>query len=121
MINGCHKKISALVPPAVIARYLEIRTYQAHGGYSAEAHDNARTYEPHLLAQKAYAGILLGGKRIAVTRRTALEYICYVNILASDIDRVEIAVEQLTRAPNERNALKVLLLARCLTHKHEPG
>ena len=59
MVNSRHEKIPALVPLAVVARYFKIGTDEPHGGDPTKTYDDSRTDKPYLLAQKAYAGILL--------------------------------------------------------------
>ena len=53
--------------------------------------------------------------------RTALEYVGDVYILTLYINGVKITVEKLTGTPDKGYALKVLLLAGRLAHKHERG
>ena len=72
MIYGANGKGAALKPYAVLGGDAEIRLYQPHCRYSAEADDKLRRNGANLLAQVLYAEILLLRLRVAVFGRAAL-------------------------------------------------
>ena len=74
-----------------------------------ERDDHLRLDDVDLLKQKRLARldfVLLG---IAVARRTALDDVGDINVLALEIDRFDDLRQQLTGTPDERNALNVFV------------
>lgn len=67
--------------------------------------------QPDLLTQITDAGILLGGQRVTVMRRAALENVGNVHRLARNAHRVQVSVQQFSRRTHKRNAGLVLLAA----------
>lgn len=103
MIYGANGKGAALKPYTVLGGDAEIRLYQPHCRYSAEADDELRRNGANLLAQVLYAEILLLRLRVAVFGRAALQHICYVDFLARDADGYEIFIKKLARRTDKRN------------------
>ena len=107
---------------AVLARDFHIGLDDAHRRDAAEADDDFRADQRHLVAQPADAGLLLLGQRVAVLRRAAFDDVRDVDVhFAVQIDGGEHLVEQLSAAADERLALQVLVFARALADEHDLG
>ena len=96
-----------------------VRMDQAHGGDAAEADDDLRADQLHLLPEVPDAGVLLLGKRVPVAGRTAFENVRDVDLVTRDADGLEVLVEQLSRRADERDPGPVLLLARRFPDEHQ--
>lgn len=94
---------------------------QILGGDSANGEDDFGLNQLNLPLQKGMAGSYFLGLRIAITGRSAFEDIGDVNLLALQTDGAQHFVEQLPGDANERLALQVLVLPRCLTNQQPVG
>src|SRR5262245_17639423 len=86
-----------------------------------ERADHLRLDQLHLALQVGTAGVDLLGLGIAIAGRTALEDVGDEDVLATHADPLEQFAEEAARAPDEREALAILLRARRLAHEHEVG
>src|SRR5262245_2519385 len=83
------------------------RAQQRARGERAERDDHLRLDGVDLLEQERFAGLDLVLLRIAIARRTALDDVRDVDILAPQPDRLDDLREQLARGADERKALDV--------------
>src|SRR5205814_8942752 len=74
----------------------------------------------HLLFELRRAGLRLGGLRIPVSRRTALEDVGDEDVAAREADPTQQLVEELARCADEGLALQVLVLTGRLPDDHDP-
>src|SRR5262245_33028526 len=86
-----------------------------------ERDDHLRADDVDLLEEKRLAGfdlVLLG---VAVLRRTALDDVRNVDVVAPEPDRLDDLRQQLAGAADERLALDVFVAARRLADEHQVG
>jgi hypothetical protein len=87
-----------------------------------ERHDDAWTDQRDLPVEKGLARDDLVGLRIAIVRRTALHDVRDVDVVAAKAHALRDDVgEEHAGAPDERDALAVLVLARSFTDEHQVG
>ncbi len=101
------------------ARDPERAAGQQGRGEAPERRDDAGLDELELPVEVWLARRDLGGQRIAVARRAALEHGCEVRVVEREPDGPEQPLEQLARTPGERPAVAVLVEARRLAHEDE--
>ena len=75
---------------------------QQFGRKIAESADYQRFYDRNLLLKKNTANLDLRSLGIAVIRRSALQNICDVNILAAESDSRQQLFQQFSSLPDER-------------------
>ena len=74
--------------------------------------------QPELLPQPRHTGFALGGQRVAVLGRAALDDVGDIAVFAAvKVDGKQVFVQQLAAAPYKRQTLLVLALAGALAHK----
>jgi hypothetical protein len=117
MVDRSHQKIAFFKPRAVLLGDFEIRFNQTHSGNSAKANDDFGIDQAHLLTQESDASILLRRKRITVFGRTAFENICNVNVLAVNVNCIQIFIKKLAGSADKGRAGKILLLTGSLAYK----
>ena len=110
VINCRHKIVTLFKPFTVLFGDLEIGLYKTHSGNSSKANDNLGPYKSYLLTQIVDASVFLSGKGVSVFGWTALENVCYVDVLAAYIYGIEELVEKLTGSAYEGSAAEILLL-----------
>jgi len=87
------------------------RAQQRLGAELAERHDHLRFDDVDLLKQKRLARLDFVRLRVSVLRRTALDHVRDVDIVAREFDRFDDLRQQLTRAADEGNPLNVFVRA----------
>ena len=94
---------------------------QVLGGGRAQGHDDLGADDANLAQQERRAGIALVALGRAVARRTALHDVGDVNLFALQAHGGDHVVEQLSGAPDERQALRVFVCARPFADEHQLG
>ena len=82
----------------------------------AECENDARVHQFELAQQVGLAGVDFCRHGIAISRRTMLEHVADVDLLALQLDRTKNFGQQLPRFPNERAPLLVFVCTRRFTH-----
>ena len=119
VVNGGHPDAAPLHPGAVLAGDAEIGIDKPLGGDAAEADDDLRLHQCHLIAQILDAGVLLRFQGIPVPGRTAFDNVGNVAVGVSiQVDDGQHIVQQFARRANEGNTRQILLLAGAFAHKH---
>ena len=92
------------------------------GGNAPKADHNLGLDQPELFPQPRHTGFALGGQRVAVLGRAALDDVGDIAVLfAVKVDGKQVFVQQLPAAPHKRQTLLVLALAGALAHKQHLG
>ena len=111
-------KATLFHPLPMLARDLEVLADQAHRRDAAEADDQLRAQQRHLLAQIADAGVLFRLQGVTVVGRAALDDVGNIAVLfAVKVDGKQVFVQKLAAAAHKGQALLVLALARAFAHK----
>jgi len=84
-----------------------------------EGHDHLRLDQLDLAAEVRTAGVELVGLGIAVLRRTALDDVGDVDVIARQLHRLDDVGEQLSGAADKRFALQVLVASGRLADEHQ--
>src|SRR5919106_159244 len=96
--------------------------FQDHpGGEVAERAHDLRVDQVHVLEQVRRAGLELVGERVPVAGRSAQHGVRDPDVLATQADLGEEAVQELAGGPDERQALHVLVVPRALADEHQVG
>ena len=124
MVNGGHPDAAFIDPLAVLPGDAVILPDQPFGGDPAQADDDLRLHQSHLVAQVTDAGILLCFQGIPVPGRSALDDVGNIAVMPpGQIDDPQHIVQQLSCRPHKGLPLQVLLLTGALPHEHHirPG
>ena len=78
--------------------------------------------QPELLPQPRHTGFALGGQRVTVLGRAALDDVGDIAVFAAvKVDGKQVFVQQLAAAPHKGQTLLILALAGSLAHKQHLG
>ena len=100
----------------------DLRVEQELAGELAQRDHHLGRDQLDLALEVGPAGVDLGGQRVAVVGRPALDHVGDVDPVAGDAELLEHQpVEQLAGAPDERQTLAVLLGPRTLAHEQQVG
>jgi len=88
-------------------------------GHTPERDDEPGLDDVELLEQIGNAGLHFVRLGVAIVRRTALENVGDVDVLALEVDGLEDLVQQLAHRADEGLALEILVAARGLAHQHQ--
>ena len=115
MIYGSHQKATLLYPLTMLLGNAVIGIDKTLRRNSAKANYHLRLDEAYLLAKIVHASVLLVGLRVSVFRRTALEYVGYVNALARNVHRKQKLIKKLTGSAHKGSTRKILFFSWCFT------
>src|SRR5262249_44650251 len=85
----------------------------------AEENDDGRRHQLNLALEKRTARLGFLGRGGAVARRTPVDDVGDVSVALGEPDRGQHSVEQLSRAPDKRLALQILIAPGCLADQHQ--
>ena len=92
---------------------------QRLGRKGAQRDDDLRLDAVDLLEEERLARLDLVGLGIAVFRRTALDHVGDVHVVAPEANRLDDLGEQLTGAPDKRDPLDVFVGSWRFAHEHQ--
>ena len=119
-MDGGHRlRAPVIIEPAVNLEDAFLGAEHGFHGRSAQAANEAWLDSFDLAKQKGRAGFDFVALGSAVSGRATFYDVADVNITAFDADELQHAVEQLARAPHERQALLVFVGARPFTHENQ--
>src|SRR5262245_56172399 len=119
MIGGHEHRVAILVFAAAQSRDWIVRLQEALRRELAERDDHLGFHRVDLAQQERFALLHLVGLGIAIVRRTALEHVGDVDVLAAQTDRLDDFREKLAGAPDERLALNVFVRPGGLADEHQ--
>ena len=90
-------------------------------GVAAEDQDDVGPDDLDLGVEERGAGLHLGGLRVAVARRAALDHVGDVDVVAAQPDALQEPGQHVPGGADEGLADAVLVLARPLPHRHDPA
>ena len=122
-VEGAHEQDTALIYDlSVLPGDGKIWPNHSLGGNASKADYDLGLDQPELLPQPRHAGFALGGQRVAVLGRAALDDVGDIAVLcAVKVDGKQVFVQQLAAAPHKGQTLLVLALAGALAHKQHLG
>ena len=122
-VEGAHEQDAVLLNELpVLLGHRKVGPDHPLGGDAAQAHHDLGPQQAELLPQPGHAGLALGGQRVTVLGRAALDDVGNVAVLFPvQVDGKQILVQQLTAAAHKGQALLVLALAGALAHKQHFG
>ena len=118
-MEGAHKPYAVLLHKgAVLLGHGEIGADHPLGGDAAQADHDLWLQQLELFPEPGHTGLALGGQRVAVLGRAALDDVGNVAVFASvQIDGKQVFVQKLAAAAHKGQALLVLALTRAFAHE----
>ena len=118
-MEGAHEPHAVLLhKDAVLLGHGEIGADHPLGGDAAQADHDLWLQQLELFPEPWHTGLALGGQRVAVLGRAALDDVGNVAVFAPvQIDGKQVFVQQLAAAAHKGQALLVLALARAFAHE----
>ncbi len=121
VVDGGHPDAPLFYPLTMFPGDAEVGADEAQGGNPAQADNDFRANQCHLVPQVVDAGVLLNLHGVPVFGWAALDNVGDVAIVPPQVDDTQHVVQKLTSRADEGLSLQVLLLAGPLAHKHDVG